>query len=566
MAATSEIQKLERRHAENPDGRYFAPLADAYRKAGQVDEALILVRAGIEKHPDYLSAHIVLGRCLLDKKEDDGAGQAFERVLGLDAENIIALKSLSEIAERRGDPVGARQWLQKLLVVDPMNAEADADLQRLGGAIAEAPTAPMEALPAELGSEQRSEFSFADVTPGEPGADLLPEIAQATDLGLEPLPADAPDQVESVDSGIISVQFQPPTEDVPPVELEIKPFDESLAWGTGERSSRSISQHDIEAALHEHDESIADASQMLNMARSAAEELGDAGGPVPETKAVDLDAFVIERDEPEVWHAAGQVAEVAPPLPEPEAEAELEPSLADLPIIMPEDVTPAEEMARPSGKQQRAVVEPLPEVPAPAEAVPAEPESPPLVTETMGDLYLQQGFRAEAAEVYRSVLAQRPEDAGLRAKLAALEAPPLALSARALGGESVRTWLRRVALARVSGPVPASAAVVPAGPSPLEEAFALPEEPPAEPAGEPTQPARDAFTLDAIFGSQPGSSPAPEREAAPPAPPTGTSFDEFFGAPAEQASVRPDSAAPPEAPPSDDDISSFNTWLRGLKR
>lgn len=141
MAAPSEIQKLERRHAENPDGRYFAPLADAYRKAGQVDEALILVRAGIEKHPDYLSAHIVLGRCLVDKKEDEGAGQAFERVLGLDSKNIVALMSLSEIAERRGEPLQARQWLQKLLQVDPMNARAEADIQRLDGAM-RAPSEP----------------------------------------------------------------------------------------------------------------------------------------------------------------------------------------------------------------------------------------------------------------------------------------------------------------------------------------------------------------------------------------------------------------------------------------
>lgn len=475
MAATSEIQKLERRHAENPDGRYFAPLADAYRKSRQVDEALILVRAGIEKHPDYLSAHIVLGRCLLDKKEDEGAGQAFERVLGLDAENIIALKSLSEIAERRGDPLGARQWLQKLLVVDPMNADADADLQRLGGAIVAAPTVPMEALPADLEADQPSGYSFADVTPGEPGADMLPESAQEADLGLEPLPADVPSQVESGD------------------------------------------------------------------------------------------AFEVQRDDQEEWPAAGQVAEVAPLLPEPDAEVELAASLADLPIIMPEDVTPAEEMARPSRKQQRAVVEALPELPAVAESAPAEPESPPLVTETMGDLYLRQGFRAEAAEVYRSVLAQRPDDARLREKLAALEAPPPALSARALGGESVRVWLRRVASARVPAPVPVGAGAVPAGPSPLEEAFAQPEAP-AEPAGEPAHPAQDAFTLDVIFGGQPGASPAPEGEAAPPAAPSGTSFDEFFGAPAEQASVRPDPAAQPEAPPADDDISSFNTWLRGLKR
>ena len=586
MAASSEIEKLERRYAENPDGRYFAPLADAYRKAGQADRALEVVRAGLEKHPDYLSAHIVLGRCLLDKKEDEGAGQAFERVLGLDSENIIALKSLSEIAERRGEPVSARQWLQKLLQVDPMNTEADADLQRLGGAIAEAPTAPMEALPADLGSAQPSEFSFADVTPGEPGADVLPEPAQVADLALEALPVDAPAQTESVVPGIISVQFQPPAEDVPPPDLEIKPFDESLAWGTGERSSRFISQHDVEAALHEHDQSVADPSQALEMVQNAAEGHGDAGAlgmegppeagspPAPaaatpdasgdawsgraslQAKAVDLDALEIERDEAEVWPAEDQEPGAAPALPELAADVELEPSLSDLPIIMPEDVTPPEEMARPSGKRQRAVVEPLSEGAAAG-------ESPPLVTETMGDLYLQQGFRAEAAEVYRSVLAQRSDDAGLRAKLAALEAPPPALSARALGGESVRTWLRRVASARVAALAPAGVDVVPAGLSPLEEAFAQPELP-AEPAGEPTHQARDAFTLDAIFGGQPpGSSPAAEREAAPP---TGTSFDEFFGAPAEQASVRPDSAAPPAPPPPDDDVNSFSTWLRGLKR
>ena len=76
MAAPSEIEKLERRYAENPDGRFFAPLADAYRKAGNLVRALELVRAGLGKHPDYLSAHIVLGRCLLDKGDDLHGNQA----------------------------------------------------------------------------------------------------------------------------------------------------------------------------------------------------------------------------------------------------------------------------------------------------------------------------------------------------------------------------------------------------------------------------------------------------------------------------------------------------------
>ncbi|MFI5214309.1 MAG: tetratricopeptide repeat protein, partial [Gemmatimonadales bacterium] len=178
MAALSEIEKLEARWAENPDGRYFAPLADAYRKAGRVDDAIMVVGQGLTKHPDYLSAHIVLGRCHLEKKDDAAALATFEKVLGLDTENIIALKSLAEIAERQGRTDDARRWLQRLLAVDAMNTEAADDLARLGGPI-EVEAAPGEA-PAAAG-EADSGISFADLAP-EP----LPPATS------EPLPPAAP--------------------------------------------------------------------------------------------------------------------------------------------------------------------------------------------------------------------------------------------------------------------------------------------------------------------------------------------------------------------------------------
>ena len=108
MAYRTEIEKLEQRHAENPK-QWFAALADAYRKQGALDLAIDTVKEGIEERPDYASAHIVLGRCYLDKEMDDEAAGAFEQVKQLDAENIIALKALGDIAERQGDNSGARQ-------------------------------------------------------------------------------------------------------------------------------------------------------------------------------------------------------------------------------------------------------------------------------------------------------------------------------------------------------------------------------------------------------------------------------------------------------------------------
>ena len=151
MAYTSEIEKLERRFAENPKGRNFAPLADAYRKAGELDSAITLCQSGLALHPDYISAHIVYGRCLIDMKNDAGAKEGFQKVLALDPENIIALKILGEIAERNNRFDEAVDWLGRLLNADPMNGDAAEALARAKAkaasakpaAIAEAETAPL---------------------------------------------------------------------------------------------------------------------------------------------------------------------------------------------------------------------------------------------------------------------------------------------------------------------------------------------------------------------------------------------------------------------------------------
>lgn len=150
MAANSsefkeELQKLEQKHADNPDGRYFVPLATAYRKAGETDRAIALLRQGLEGNGEYLSAHIVLGRCLADKGENDAARDEFDYVLQLDPQNLVALRSLGEMAMASGDYTDARQRWEQLLGVDPMNEDARRALEKLESAPApetEASTAP----------------------------------------------------------------------------------------------------------------------------------------------------------------------------------------------------------------------------------------------------------------------------------------------------------------------------------------------------------------------------------------------------------------------------------------
>ena len=133
MAYTSEIEKLEARYRDNPKGRNFAPLADAYRKAGLIDNAVELCQTGLKLHPDYVSAYIVYARCLVDKKDDAGAHGVFTQVLDLDRENIIALRGLAELAERTGKYAEEVEWLSRLLNVDPMNGDAAEALARAKG-------------------------------------------------------------------------------------------------------------------------------------------------------------------------------------------------------------------------------------------------------------------------------------------------------------------------------------------------------------------------------------------------------------------------------------------------
>ena len=107
----SEIEKLERRYQENPQGLTFATLAEAYRKSGDPERALARLAPGLELHPDYIPASIVQGRCHLDMGNEPEAEASFSHVLSLDPENVIALKALADITERGARFEEAERWL-----------------------------------------------------------------------------------------------------------------------------------------------------------------------------------------------------------------------------------------------------------------------------------------------------------------------------------------------------------------------------------------------------------------------------------------------------------------------
>ena len=170
MAYTSEIDKLERRWKENPQGTVFAPLAEVYRKDGQLERAREVLQQGLVNNPDHIPGNIVLGRCCLDLGDDGGAEAAFSHVLELDPENVIALKALGEITERQGRLAEASQWLGRLMQVDPTNDDAREQLKRLE-AVQQQAALVMSAEPiAEVSPPEEPEFQDAPLDEPVPEA------------------------------------------------------------------------------------------------------------------------------------------------------------------------------------------------------------------------------------------------------------------------------------------------------------------------------------------------------------------------------------------------------------
>jgi hypothetical protein len=180
---TTEIEKLERRYAENPQGLTFAPLAEVHRKNGDVGRALELLRAGLELHPNYIPASIVLGRCHWDAGDLPSSEAAFAHVLRLDDENVIALKSLADINERLERFGDAQRWLNRLLSIDRSNDEARQQLARLETAKL-APDRKSEPGPAIAAEIQPSAAPVSAPTPEDKEEPSSPSVEEPRPLDL----------------------------------------------------------------------------------------------------------------------------------------------------------------------------------------------------------------------------------------------------------------------------------------------------------------------------------------------------------------------------------------------
>jgi predicted Zn-dependent protease len=131
VADNPRIEELRRRIQKDPASIAFAQLAEEHRRAGQLEDAVRVCRAGLAQHPAYLSARITLGRTLLEMAKYDEAATEFEYVLKAAPDNLTAVRELADIEQRRRTSAPSRPAAVEAGQPDTVIAELEAWLSVL---------------------------------------------------------------------------------------------------------------------------------------------------------------------------------------------------------------------------------------------------------------------------------------------------------------------------------------------------------------------------------------------------------------------------------------------------
>ncbi|MDY0108868.1 MAG: tetratricopeptide repeat protein [Candidatus Krumholzibacteria bacterium] len=114
-----QIAHFESRLQADPASRVFLPLADLYRRAGELERARQLLSEGLANDPDFLSARTALGEVLMLLGQATAARIELQAVLARDPDNLLALRLLVDDATARQEWPLACSLGERLLRLQP---------------------------------------------------------------------------------------------------------------------------------------------------------------------------------------------------------------------------------------------------------------------------------------------------------------------------------------------------------------------------------------------------------------------------------------------------------------
>ena len=166
-----QFREYLKRFKEEPTSRVFAPLAEAYRRMGKVDEAIEICHEGLKHHPEFPGGRVALAKCYVDRHEHEQALRELETVIRLAPENLLAQRLMADSYVVLGDRENALHRYRMALLLSPADVTLSEKIHRLEQGLEESEA---QAAEPEEQLEDAVSVSLAPKPPPLPRVDETP--------------------------------------------------------------------------------------------------------------------------------------------------------------------------------------------------------------------------------------------------------------------------------------------------------------------------------------------------------------------------------------------------------
>jgi tetratricopeptide (TPR) repeat protein len=125
------IEKYQLLLQKDPKSQVFAPLTEAYRKMGLLEEAFRIAVRGVQFNPGFGGGRIALAKVFIDRDNVPAAIEELEKAIELSADNILAHTLLGECYLRSQRPKEALRAFKMVLFLAPTNEKAMRAVRKL---------------------------------------------------------------------------------------------------------------------------------------------------------------------------------------------------------------------------------------------------------------------------------------------------------------------------------------------------------------------------------------------------------------------------------------------------
>ena len=375
---SSEIAKLTERISKDPKSKLFVPLAEEYKKIGDIEMAIHVLSEGLKINPGYVTARSFLGRLLLEQGNFAASQTEFEEVVKAIPDNLLAHRKLGDLHLLQKRQEDALKHYKIALTLNPGDSEIASlisDIEAGDDAgnmvVQEKPQiSPDQAVPSPSQPLKSSAVTQPPLS-SSPSTQVAAEEPSSRNL-----PEHIPDIVP-VPGGNNPVVEKP---DAAPIE-DSSQLNEQLLIMAQQPATPVMDQEEAEEVL-------------------AVEPLDDEKNSVPAQESSKLDFF------------SENVFETNPVEEQTDTVPALFHSVFEEPVL---DAAASDQAHIPDSN---AVIEEGPERLFHAEEQPFDQTAADdFTTDTLAELYIAQGFFEKAIDIYQRMLADNPNSRGLKDKL-----------------------------------------------------------------------------------------------------------------------------------------------------